>query len=154
MRKFFAIVLACLMVLSMTACGTDLLSGKDGWCNMKVGDIKYSVSLGENPEYAMTHNPETENFIYLFKDEANAFVGICFNGSLSSVQQAMESCAEKIESRQDDNTIYTLYKNNDTSVATTYFFIADLKNKDGFFSFETEGDVETLKEIYEKIIIK
>ena len=158
MKKVISIIFAVIMILNLVACSSGGLenstNSSEEWLTIAISDVEYNISMGENAEYSVVADSDTGNLCHFYKGEEKLFALVCMNGSLSDVQSSMEEGSELMERRQDDNAIYKLYKNNDTTVDTKYFLIVDMKNKDGFFSCETTEEMDTLKPIYDVLKIK
>ena len=152
MKKLLAILLAFILVLGLTACGE---SSNAYWTDFEVDEITYKIGVEKDSGITILEG-DVEYIFYFYKDGekiANKGAAI-MNGSLSSVQQEMEKSGTLVEQKSDDNATYAIYKNNDTSVSTTYFMIVGFKNKDGFFSFETDKDLNEIKQVYDVVYAK
>lgn len=152
MKKLLAILLAVILVLGLSACG----SGNVNWQDFKVDGETYKVGVNKDSGITIVENTSVEYLLYFYKDGEKLLgsAASILTGSLASVQQEMEKGGTLVEQRSDKNATYTIYKNNDKELETTYFVIVDFLDKDGFMSFETKGELEEIKEIYDVISAK
>lgn len=151
MKKILAFLLAVILVVGLSACGSNNVN----WEEFKIDGTTYKVGTDKDSAISIEKNSSTEYLLYFNKGGTRlGKAASILTGNLASVQQDMEKVGSYIEQRSDDNATYTIYKSTDTTAKTTYFFIVDFKDKDGFMSYETEGDIEGLREIYNAIYVK
>lgn len=148
MKKIICILLGLLLVFSLTGCVTDV--AQDEWQICSLNEQEFAVLANSEQGYTVKPTSSSAILFDFFKDGEKVCesAGFVTNISEESIKE-MSKVGKILKERKEDNITYSLYENTSEDSAATYFVIAFIEEKNAIFTFETNGEIEEIKDLFD-----
>ena len=148
MKKIFSILLVLLLMFSMTGCITDL--AQDEWQVCSINEQEFAVVANSEQGYTVKPTSSSDILFDFFKDGEKVCSNAGFVANISKENiEDMSNVGKILKERKEDGITYSLYENISEDSAVTYFVIAFIEEKNAIFTFETNGNLEEIKDLFD-----
>lgn len=152
MKKLFSIILSALLICSFVGCANNVEQNE--WQICSVNEQEFRVLVNSEKGYEVKSVSESFNLFDFYKDNEK----ICGNaGFVTDIsKESIDDIAKVgkiLKERKEDGVTYLLYEDISEDSAATHFIIAYIKEKNAIFTFETNGNVEEFKKLFDNFKI-